>query len=337
MREIELVQAAVREHKIPAVSLWHGEDRFLLRKALQVLKEAILAEDPSGSGIETVMGSELSPADVVERANTVAFFGHRLLIVEDIPYFLDGQNIDPEPLYAYLHNPNPQAYLVLIAQHVHRARKLYKEIQNNGQILEFAVPKRPADWLPWVQAEAKARGKQISPPVARFFLDWAGHQSGVLSQELDKLAVFVGGRAVINEDDVRTVVTRAVEASVFELLDAVAGGATEEALPRLREVLHQDLPVRVLAMIVRQVRMLLGVAVWRRQGGNPAEVGNKLGIRTSYEANKIWQQSLKLEETVLVTALEACLATDIAIKTGKAEPAFLLEMLVIRLCGMHKK
>ena len=335
MKEIELVKAAVRENRVPAVYLWHGDDRFLLREAVQALKEAFLAEDPSGSGIETVSGVELSPGDVVERANTGAFFGHRLLIVEDIPYFLDGPKIDLEPLDNYLLNPNPQTCLLLLAQQVHRGRKLYKEILGLGQVLEFSAPhpKKNADWQQWVQAEAKARGKQMSPAVARFFLDWAGHQSGILSQELDKLAVFAGERTVITEEDVRVVATRMPEGSVFDLLDAVAGGVQGQALPRLHEVLRQNMPLQVLAMIVRQVRLLLGAAVWRRQGGSAGELAAKLGIRSPYEAQKIWQQSLKLEETTLVKAMEACLATDIAIKTGQGDPALLLELLVIQICS----
>ena len=165
-----------------------------------------------------------------------------------------------------------------------------------------------------------------------FFLDWAGHRSGVLSQELDKLAVFVGDVPVITEEDIRTVTTKTVEANVFDMLDAVAGRKVDQALQKLYEVLREEHPLKVLTLLVRQARLLLGANVWRRRGGNVAGLTSALGIKSSYEAQKIWVQSQRIPEALLAKALQECLKTEIALKTGGGDSLILIELMLIKFC-----
>lgn len=332
MREIERITESVAKGKIASVYLWYGEDRFLIQEGLQVLKSFYFMTDPSGSGIEVVDAKELSPAEIVERANTMSFFANRLVVVDEVTYFQDGQTADLEPFMEYLANPNPSTCLLFIAESVHRGRKLYKAIDRAGEILDFCAPKRPQEWLAWVHSELKARGKSMDTQVAAQFIDWAGHQTGVLSQELDKIVIFVGDRPKITMEDIKVITTRTIEASIFDLLDAVAVRSSAKAIRKLREVLREEHPLKVLTLMVRQVRLLLGCDALRRQGGNVAEVPSALGIKP-YEAQKVWQQSLKLSTIQLSKGLAECLKTDVALKSGGGDPGFLLEMMVVRFCG----
>ncbi|OLN30506.1 DNA polymerase III subunit delta [Desulfosporosinus metallidurans] len=332
MREIERIKESVAKGKIPAVYLWYGEDRFLIQEALKVLKSFYFMTDPSGSGIEVVSAKELSPATIVERANTMSFFANRLVVVEEVTYFQDGQTADLEPFLDYFSNPNPSTCLLFMAESVHKGRKFYKMLAKGGEILEFCAPKRPQEWIAWVQLELKARGKSMDTQAAYQFIEWVGHHTGVLSQELDKLVIFTEGRQTITTDDIKTISTRTIEASVFDLLDAVANRSSAKALGTLHEVLLEEHPLKVLTLLVRQVRLLLGCNALRRRGGNVVEAPSLLGI-SPFEAQKIWQQSVKLSTEQLSKALSECLKTDLALKTSGGDPGLLLEMMIIRFCG----
>lgn len=333
MLEIERVREAVARGELPPVYLWHGEDKFLLKEAVQVLKNSFLVADPSGSGIESLPGKEAPLAQVIEYANTVSFFAKRLLVIEDIPYFQDNLSINLDSLYAYLASPNPDTCLLLLAEHVHRGRKLYKLIEQNGVILEFAVPKSSQDWLMWMKDAVRGCGKRMSSEVMLFFLDWAGHNTGVVSRELDKVAAYVGEREDIGKDDIREIVNRTVEATVFELVDAIAARSAEDALNKLHEVLRAEHHLKVLTMIVRQIRLLLAARSWRRQGGKGADFGSVVGVKSPYAARKIWQQSEKLAYQVLSEGLAKCLQTEVALKSGGGDPVFLLELLIVEICN----
>ena len=332
MRELELVKNCISKGTLPSVFLWYGDDRFLIQEAYEVLKSFYLQADPSGSGIERVEAKDLSPAEICNLANSMSFFANRLLVVDDIPYFQDGQAAELDPILEYLNNPNPSTCLLLMAESVHKGRKLYKALERSGMILEFRSPKRPQEWVEWVHEEVIRRGKSMNQKVTAFFIEWAGHQTGVLSQELDKLVVYLGDRKTITEDDIRAVATRTVEASVFQLLDAVAGRTPEVALKALHEVLRKEHPLKVLTLLVRQVRLLLGCRALRERGGNVAEAPSALGI-SPYEAQKIWQQSVRFTYEQLARALKACLNTDLALKTSGGEPGLLLEIMIVKFCG----
>ena len=198
--------------------------------------------DPSGSGMEVLSAKELSPTAIVERANRMSFFANRLVIVDEVTYFQDGQTADLEPFLAYFANPNPSTCLLFMAESVHRGRKLYKALDKAGEILEFCAPKRAQDWLTWLQAELKEREKLMDTQVASFFIEWAGHNIGVLSQELDKLVIFIGDRRKITVEDIKVITTRTIEASVFDLLDAVASRSSAKALHTLKDVLRDEHP-----------------------------------------------------------------------------------------------
>lgn len=332
MREIEQIKKAIQTG-LPLVYLWYGEEHYLLQEAVKLLKNSYLETDPSGSGIEIITARNVMPVEIVERANTISFFQGRLVIVEDIPYFQEGQGDTLNPFFEYFKNPNPGTCLLFLAESVHKGRKFYKAIEQAGVIVEFTVPKRAQDWQAWLDFELSARGKKMRPEVKTLFLEWAGHQTGVLTQELDKLVLYVGERETIRAEDIKEIVPQTSEATVFELLDAVASRSSALALQKLYQVLRQEHPLKVLTLLVRQVRMLLGTQALRQKGGTVNDAPRLLGMKP-YEAQKVWRQSEKLSWSQLDTALGECLATEVGIKTGQGEAKFLLELMVTKFCAL---
>lgn len=332
MQEIQRIREAVIQEKVPLIYLWHGEDRFMLVQALQELRKYYLMQDPSGSGIEILSGKDVKPADIVNIANTVSFFQRRLVVVEDIPYFQEGYSEVLDPFFMYFADPNPEACLLFITEKIHKGRKFYKTIEKAGTIYEFKIPKSFSEWETWLLSELENRGKSMSSHTFSFFLDWAGHSPGVLSQELDKLEAYVGEEKTIKEEDIRSVSIRTVEANVFDLLDAVAQRKISLALNKLNEVLQKEHPLKILTLLVRQARLLLGANIWRSRGENVAGLTGALGIKSSYEARKIWTQSQRMSEALLIKALQECLKTEIALKTGEGDPALLIELMIIKFC-----
>jgi DNA polymerase-3 subunit delta len=332
MQEIQRIREVVKQEKVPLIYLWYGEDRFLLIQALQELKKYYLLNDPSGSGIEILSAKDISPAEIVTVANMVSFFQRRLVVIEDVPYFQEGCSEELDPFYTYFANPNPDTCLLFLTEKAHKGRKFFKALEKAGIVYEFSVPKRSSEWELWLTGELQSRGKTMSSQTLLLFLDWAGHRPGVLSRELDKLAAYVGKETLIKKEDIEFVTTKTVEANVFEMLDAVAQRKIDQALKKLYEVLREEHPLKILTLLVRQVRLLMGAGIWRSRGENVAGLTNALGIRSTYEARKIWTQSQKISEDLLVKALQECLKTEIALKTGEGDPVLLIELMIIKFC-----
>jgi len=351
---LETVKKDIQNNQIPPIYLWYGEDRYSLTEALKALKAVFLAEDPSGSGIEVFLGKEITTEEVAGSANTSSFFSRRLVIVDDIPYFSqgkgkadgqedDGTRLETDPageaegpntdrLLAYCQNPNPATCLVLISEKVNRGRKLYKEISKAGKIIEFAYPKGQAEWLAWIAKETKAREKNIKPSTAAYLLERVGHNTGILSQELDKLCLYIGKKEDISQADIDAVCISLIETTVFAMLDAIAAGNSREAIQKLSDVLSQEYFLKVHTMFVRQIRLLLAASVLRQRRGTVERFMEVTGIRSPFEGNKIFRQAAGFTPEKLCRALEDCLQTELALKSSGGNPHLLLEMMVIRFC-----
>lgn len=350
---IETVKRDIQNKQIPPIYLWYGEDRYSLTEALKILKGVFLEEDPSGSGIESFQGKNIAPEEVAEVANTSSFFSRRLVIVDDITYFNQGKGkpdvedegitvgldssgrsdgMNTDRILGYCQNPNPTTCLVMISEKVNRGRKLYKEIVKTGKVLEFCYPKGQTEWLAWIQKEAKRRGKNINATTASFLVDCVGHHTGILSQELDKVSVYIGGKQEISKEDINDICISLIETTVFAMLDAIAAGDSHHAIQRLTEVLSQEYYLKVHTMIVRQIRLLLAGSLVRRRGGTVEKLMDIAGIRSSFEGNKIFRQAASFTPEKLCQGMEDCLQTELALKSSGGNPHLLLEMMVIRLC-----
>jgi len=351
---IALIKKDIESGNIPAIYLLYGEDRYSLVEALKLLKKVFLEEDESGSGLEYFYGKDVSPETITEAANTASFFSRRLVIVDDIPYFSQSKNKndskseentdedeqvakeaeeggDTTILLEYCQKPNPSTCLVLMGAKANKGRKLFKEIAKTGKIIEFSNPRGPAEWMMWVQNEAKIRGKSISPSNAAFLVEWAGHHPGVLTQELDKLVSYLGDKSDIKKEDITRVCIPLVETTIFAMLDAIAAGNSQDALQKLKEVLSQEHYLKVQTMIVRQIRLLLAGTLVRKRG----EKVENLIIYTKikpYEGNKVFRQAANFSSEKLALAMEECLQTDMALKRS-GDPHLLMEMMVLNLCS----
>ncbi|MDR3270578.1 MAG: DNA polymerase III subunit delta [Peptococcaceae bacterium] len=330
MFEIDQVCLAA-QNTLPLIYLWYGEDRYLIQEALREIKRPYLAEDPSGSNIEVISAREAPPSVIVERVNTYSFFSGRLVIVEDPPYFQSGDTAELQVLLDYFRDPNPGACLLFCAESVNKGSKFYKALQKSGVVLEFLSPRRNQEWLIWLKRELEQRALSMEPGAAELFLTQTGHQTGMIAQELDKLAVYCTPSAKISAADIQEVVIANVEVSIFDLLDAVGQRSVAQAIGKLEEILRTENALKVLATLTGHVRLLLGAVVWRQKGGKGAELAAALGVNP-YRAQKIWQQSAGWSYVQLVKGMALCLETEQGAKSGVGAVEILLAMMVVRFC-----
>ncbi len=208
---------------------------------------------------------------------------------------------------------------------------MYKAISKAGKTIEFNMPSELRDWQEWIANRSKENGKRISGQNAAFLVEWAGHNTGILGAEIDKLTIYLGERQEIAQEDITRVCIPMTETTVFKMLDGIAAKNSKEALQKLREVMAREHYLKIHTMIVRQVRLLLTACYIRANGGKAEELMKIASIKP-FEANKVFRQSVKFNFAMLEKAMEDCLETDLAFKTSGSDPHLLLEMMVIKLC-----
>jgi DNA polymerase-3 subunit delta len=153
-----------------------------------------------------------------------------------------------------------------------------------------------------------------------------------LAHEVEKVAAYVGDRAVVTPADVAAVASRLGEASIFTLVDAVGGGQMATALRALHDNLATHEPLQVLFMIARQFRLILRAHHLAGRGG---AVADRLGV-PPFVARKVTEQARRFRAGQFPGIFAALEEADRAIKSGS--PARLvLETLIVRLCDGERR
>ncbi|MGI5901564.1 MAG: DNA polymerase III subunit delta [Desulfitobacteriia bacterium] len=333
---LKTVEIDIEKELIPPLYLWYGEDRYTINRALARLKEVFLTGDPSGSDIEFFSFGDTPMEKIIDTVNAYSFFSRRLVILDDLNWDSKGKEPSLEKemdlLVNYCQNPNPASCLLIISEKINRTRKLYKTLLKNGKILEFVYPKNHREWVAWIQKEAELRNLKLTPKTASFFLEWVGHFTGILGQELDKLSIYKGDNRRIEIEEIEKICVPVVETTVFAMIDAISVGNLQEALKRLKEILSREHYLRVHKMIVRQIRLLLAAVFIRKKKGTVEELMKVAGIKSLFEGRKIYRQAAGFSPQKLGKALEDCLRTELALKSSGGNPHLLLELMVIRFC-----
>ncbi|ADU52274.1 DNA polymerase III, delta subunit [Thermaerobacter marianensis DSM 12885] len=236
-------------------------------------------------------------------------------------------------LLAYLDDPAPTA--VLVISHpgdVDGRRAVVRRLRQRGWAVA-CEPLRDDALARWLQQQAAAWGKELEPEALAWLLESGEPDLQRLASEIAKVATYVGDRRRIAAADLRAVGVALATAGVFELVDAVAAGRRRQAMDLLGRLLDaNEPPLRLLALIARQYRILAYACSLRAEGGDAARLQQLLGLHP-FVARKAWQQARDVPLDRAMAALEAVLETDVGIKQGRWPARIGLERLVWYLSG----
>ena len=235
----------------------------------------------------------------------------------------------------YLPNLPPTTRLILVEQRAlpdsNPIIKLAKSLaeEKKGFVKLF---KQPRDWdLPnWIQQRSRSKEGQISHEAINMLATLVGSDLRLLDQEIEKLSVYADGRQVTTQD-VQALVSRARETSIFDLVDCVGRRQTDKALRLLHRLLDDgQAPLYLLAMLARQIRILLQIKDLQAQDATQKEIARRLSLHP-YVVEKGITQARNFAMTQLEMAHQRLVAADWSIKTGQAEDILALDLLVTDL------
>lgn len=121
----------------------------------------------------------------------------------------------------------------------------------------------------------------------------------------------------------------AAQADIFSLVDAIGQRRNKAAATLLHRKLEAgDEPLYLMAMVVRQIRLLIQVKEGLMAGDRPDEIAHRAKIHP-YVTGKLVRQAGNFELVQLEAIHRQLLEVDVAIKTGRIDPAVALELLVV--------
>jgi DNA polymerase-3 subunit delta len=205
--------------------------------------------------------------------------------------------------------------LILVEEELSADNPLLQALKPAGQVREFR-PLRPGAVLQWILERAQNQGMDISAAAARLLADLVGDNLWVLASELDKLTAYAQGRR-IEGADVRSLVSEARQVNIFAMVDAIVERRAGVALRLLRKLMADGADGGyLLAMVVRQYRLIIQAKELMTAGLPSREIGQRLGVTSEFVLQRILDQAQRYSLSRLKAAYRRLLEADVGMKGG---------------------
>jgi len=328
-----------------------GRDDFSLREELARIKGELDSDGMLSVNTDVLDGREVSPEQLMAICDTMPFLSaHRLVVVEGLLKRFDrperprrgaraarGESTEAlerwRGLADYAQRMPDTTTLILVDDEVSGENPLLQALKPSGQVREFRLL-RPGVVLQWILERAQNQGIDISPAAARLLADLVGNNLWLLASELEKLAAYAQGRR-IEGADVRALVSEARDISVFAMVDAIAEKRAAVAMRLLRQLTTAGAEGGyLLAMVVRQYRLIIQAREMMTAGLPSQEIGQRLGVTSGFVLQKILDQAQRYSLSRLKAAYRRLLEADVGVKRGHYDEGLALELLVHDLARM---
>src|SRR5437763_85242 len=194
----------------------------------------------------------------------------------------------------------------------------------------------------WVSAYCAGRGGKIDADGARELVDALGGDMMMISNEVEKLILYVGAKNRITLGDVETMVLAAKQRSLYELTDAISAKDRVRALEILDAILTsgdgEEAAIGHIYMLAKTFRQMLVIlernvrdsrAIWQAlwQGFRVPPVAGDDVIRQArrYKSRR-----------ELTRALRLIARADFALRSNPVSKRMVLENLVLELASEPK-
>lgn len=328
------VQRDWEQGKRGSLYLFYGTETFQMDRACDFFKEHLQKENWE----LVVEDLEETPIQqIIMEADSGSLFSEQKLIIGRNAYFLTGQRTkssvthETDSLLKYISNPNPAHMLILMVptEKLDKRKKLVKELEKKAYVYRFD-PLKGSMLANWVKQRIAFYGAKIGKQALIRFIELVGTDLRMLDAEAKKLALYAKEQE-IDLEIIEELVPRTLEQDVFQLIDQISKRNREKAFQIWDDLMYQkEEPIKILALITRQIRILLQVKLYSQKGKSEKEIAKLLKLHP-YPVKLAYQQGLRYQEKQLINSLKEALQTESDIKEGRLERRLGVERLLLHL------
>lgn len=267
----------VTSRKLKPGYVFVGDEAFFRRTCRDAILQHLVPPELREFGLYEFDLESTPLVEVLDRARTPSLMASfQVFLVRGVKALYGRGKHDAEfaAIAEYAGKPNPDALLVLIADHVsipadlrrmemtdkERYERIRETLGEHFAIVEFAHVEE-GEAVQWLNQTAARHGAQIDPDASRELVDSLGGDMMMISNELEKLLLYVGEKKRIALGDVETMVLAAKQRTLYELTDAVSSHNRPRALEILDAMLTtgdgDEAAIGHIYMLARTFRQML--------------------------------------------------------------------------------
>lgn len=318
------------EGSLDPVYVLVGSERLLIERAVDAVRKAVDSMGAAGFNIEIFDGKGLEATRAISAARTLPMMADKRLVL--VRRFDAMTPTEQNHLAEYLSDPSDSACLVMTADKLDGRSKLGKAAKKKGCLID-AKPLRGRDLREFIRAEATSRDHNIAPQAVETLLDAVGDDLAAIDDAMERLSLFVGAGQRIDADAVMQCVTRIRVESIWSLVDAIGLKDRRKGVAAAQSLLDdREPPLRLLAMVARQLRIVARMREALSEGLRPQEAAKRAGA-PPFKAGDLTESARRFTADSLGDAFTLIAEADRALKGSKRPPDVVLQDAVLALCA----
>ena len=345
----------LESRKLKPAYVFVGDEAFFRKRCRDAILQHLIAPDAMDFGVFEFDLSETSLTEVLDRARTPSLMApFQVFFVRGVKA-LFGRGSNEEKIAAiadYCKNPNPDALLVFVADHISipaDARRMemtdkdrYQKIRDDlGPICGLVELARveEGEAVRWIGEYCATREVKIDADGARELVDALGGDMMMISNELEKLILYVGEKKKIALGDVETMVLAAKQRSLYELTEAISLKDRVHALQVLDAMLStgdgEEAAIGHLYLLAKTFRQMLVILERNVRDQRMLWAALWQGFRVPpFAADDIIRQARRYKsKRELTRAIRLVARADLALRSNPPGKRLILEKLVLDLCA----
>lgn len=334
MTPAEAVDQA-RKGKLLPLYIVAGEERLLRDQVVAELRAASLAGGVAAFNEDKFTAGEVDVDAVVAAARTVPMMAPRRFVLVRGAERWDASESETSPfdrLAEYAAAPIDSTCMVIVTSRLDGRRKLAQIARKQG----FVVVCDPLDArsLPaWIAARFEARGHPVDRDVPELLAALAGPQLSSVDDAIERLSLYAGPGALVDEAAVGACVARVRTADTWALVDAVGARDLGRALRTLADAYDpRERGLPLLGALAWSIRQLARFQAAIESGDSPDEAARRAGVYQPYRVRELSAKARAVRPREVERWMLVLAETDLALKSSRRAADAILEEMLTRLC-----
>jgi len=345
----------VSKRKVKPAYVLVGDEVFFRDRCRAALLQHLVTPELRDFSVHDLDLTQTSVAELLDMARTPSLMApFQVFFIRGVKalYGRGSHQEEFDAIEAYCRDPNPEAVLIFVADQVsipadarrmdmqdkERYERIRETLGEYCAVIELARVQED-DGMRWVVEHAAKEAVKVDAEAARELVDALGADMMLVSNELEKLILFVGHKKRITIGDVETMVLAAKQRSLYELTDAISAKDRVRALSVLDALLAseegEEAAIGHIYMLARTFRQMLVILEKNVRDSRTIWQALWQGFRVPpFAAEDVIRQARRYKSRrELTTALRLLARADLALRSNPASKRLTLEKLVIDLCA----
>lgn len=316
----------------------YGEVPELVEKKSNELTHSFLNEDKDDFNYVKYNLYETDMSTVIEEALTMPFISEKKVIVVKNSFIFTGEKVNKditpnnEQVIEFLEKYDGENLVIfeIYSNKLDERKKLTKSLKKSSKLSKVDQMSEE-EIKSWIQNQLHENYKDIKQDALNLFIELTGVNFNIVSQELDKISLFLGDRTTITKNDVSLIINRSLEQNVFLLTEFIQKNQKDKAIQLVKDlIIMKEEPIKLLALITSNYRLYYQCKILSQKGYSGQQIAKTVNAHP-YRVKLALNQSRHYKLESLFNIINACAETDYKLKSSYMDKQLILELFILSL------